>query len=407
MLIKKSKIRRSTIILAIALIGYLKPPFTVAYPLLDNVFDIARILSSAIVFWYIFSKRIKLSPVAKSILVYEALFVIITIARNGNTTQAIISGVTIVGEVFLFELGIKWNIRGFLKTLCNILIFYIFANFATVILVPNGFIQTEMGTPMYFLGIHNRFVFWMLPFFCYKCIQDYLDSDKIHINTYFIISLCLLTLLIKNAAGGVIGLTVALALTLLFQNRDMKVNDYRIFLATYFVLWLGLTFFDTIGNWEWLTYGIFHKSNSLLARLSLWQRGKTYLSEDLSHLLFGFGLESDAIIKGKFWYTHLHNNLLNVLYQSGIIGGLIYILPFIFVAKNLTKYKNSKICNVISLTLFSFLIMLLMDTYDLYGHLYTILILAANIDCFISPNRLKNITHAVTNKGLRKSNGRK
>lgn len=373
------RLKKSTLALTIALIGYLKPPFSVAFPIIDNTFDILRVVSSILVFWYFFSKKVRASIVSKCFFIYEIMFIAITIGRNGNVTQAVISGVTIVGELLLFELGIKWNLTGFLKVLCNILVIYVILNFVTIIAVPNGFTQTEMGTPLFFLGIHNRFVFWMLPLFCYMFIYDYIVFDRIHLVTYLIIVLCLLTLIMKNAAGGTIGLIIALVLALVSQNKDVKINDYRIYLIVYLLLWVGLTFLDRLGNWEWLTYGIFHKSDSLVARLSLWQRGKAYLGEDLSHLMWGYGLETDEVLKAKFWYSHLHNNLLNVLYQTGIMGAIMYSSSFVCIAKDLVRNKKNQIANVIAITIFSFLIMLLMDTYDLYGHLYTILILAANI----------------------------
>ncbi len=378
------RVKFSVIILMIATIGYLKPPCLIAFPNLNKIFNIVRIISLAIVGYMIISKNIAISRTTKILCFFEIYFVFITIIRLGNVSQALISAVTVIGEILLFELGIKWKLKTFLKILCNILQFYVVINFISIFVAPNGILQTEMKTPMYFLGMHNRFVFWMLPLISFMGVRSYLLKNKITWNVYFIYILCLLSLLLKGAAGALIGLIMFAPFFLIIERKYLSCADYKLYIIVYLLLWITLTFFDTLDMWSWLTYGVFRKSGSLTARLSLWTRGKQYLTEDIKYLLFGYGLELDNTIRDKFWYVHLHNNLLNVIYQCGILGMLLYLLAFISVIKKVSQYKHNKICQILTFSLFSFLIMLLMDTYDLYGHFYTLLVLAMNLDYIVA-----------------------
>lgn len=397
MLLNNKNIKWLNIMLVVLIIGFLKPPAFVAFPIVDKIFNLLRVFSAIVVFFCVSILNVGVSRITKSIIVYQIFFVIDTFFQKGNTVQAIILAITIAGEVCAFELGIRINYYFFINSICIIMSSYIIINVLSILLFPNGIIATEMGTPIYFLGIHNRFVFWMLPCICYLTIRDLSIDGKICVHSYIIFLLCIFPLILKNAAGATIGLLIAGVLIKFTKCQRSKFNDYRLYLILYFAFWLGLTFFDILGKFEWLTSGIFHKSGSLIERLNLWRKAKGFLSTAWYKLLFGFGLESSSIIKKKFWYNHLHNNLMNVIYQTGIIGAVIYSMPFLRVIDISKKNKSNEIINVVSIFVFSFLIMLLMDTYDTYGHFYTILVFAGNIEHI----KNKQICHMLSKRNIK------
>ena len=62
---------------------------------------------------------------------------------------------------------------------------------------------------------------------------------------------------------------------------------------------------------------------------------------------------------------HSHSYFLNILVQSGVFGLISFLLCIFVSLKKLSQYENSNISKIISFTIFSMLIMLLVDTFDI------------------------------------------
>ena len=387
---KLSKEKLTTALFLFCMVGYLKPSFISEISIWNNFFNIVRVISLIIVLIYTFKYKFHLSIPAKMIIVYFIYYMLITAYRRGDTTQAAIGAITIIGEVCLFELIIKKDFIWFLKVLCTVLSVYVIINLMTIFIVPQGFGVTDNKTPVYFLGIHNRFVFWMLPLICYMCLYDYLTKERLTWKVYAIYSICMFTLIYKGAVGAMLGLGSFIFFFTFLNKKERKFVNYNIYLIVYYSLWIAVTFGGLLVFLQNIIYVIFDKSGSVLARLSLWNRAIKYLSVDSNHLLLGYGLEVSKVIQKKFRYVHVHNNLLNVAYQTGVVGVVLYTLPFLSVRKKLMKYNSYPVARVIAFAIFAFLFMLLADTYDLYGHFYTLLVLAGNIPVILEKVKGRN-----------------
>ena len=329
------KIRISSILMMIALIGFMKPSATLAYPIIDMVFNVWRVISVGIILGLILYEKVHISKASHYIALFQVYLMGITILNRGDTIQAIINGLTIIGEVFLFEYAVKKNFKYFLEVICRVLVLYICVNQITLYLFPEGLLTTDRGAPIYFLGIHNRFIFWILPALCYLCIKSYIEFNKISLLIYIIHFVCIVTFWERNAAGATIGCLMFSAFFILISKRKIRIADYRMYILLYFILWFTLSFFDSLDFWSWLTYGIFEKKGSLVVRINMWETAKRFWLEDSIHFLFGYGREFDLKILTKFPYIHVHNNLLNVAYQGGIVGGMLYFSPFFIIRKSL------------------------------------------------------------------------
>lgn len=386
------KVKISTIILTICMIGFLKPPFTSSIPILDTSFNSFRVIGFIVIVVHCLSKKVTISMFTKGMICYELIYVLITIYRNGNLSQSVIVAATVIGELILFEIAIKKgqkNFADFLNLICRILSVYVILNLISIWLLPQGFDLTENKSPIYFLGIHNRFIFWMLPLISFSCLSAYLKRGKLSYKQYIIHFICLFTLLGRNAVGGALGLLLFYIFWILIQKRKAVWADYRLYLIVYITFWLALTFSDSLVSLTNITL-LNNKEGSLAARLNLWTKGINYLATDLNHLLLGYGLEIDNVIKVKFWYSHLHNNLLNVAYQTGIIGVVTYCIPFVSLIRPFLEFKYDNSARIVSFTLLIFFMILLVDTYDIYGHFYVFGVIGSNFKFISSQNGNKS-----------------
>lgn len=387
----KGKFNPSTFGLLFCMIGYMKPSFISEIASVNKIFDLIRIISFIIIIGYLYKYRFNVSIVTKIAMAFYIYNIIVTILTGGEVLQLIINVITIIGEMCLFEIAIKKNIYKFLDYICKILSLYVVINLLSIILIPNGFFITESKTPIYFLGIHNRFIFWMLPLMCFLCVNAYITKKRITWKEYFIYFVCLVTLIQQWAVGAMLGLGLFIIYFIFISKRKAKIANYDTYLFIYFGMWIILTFTGLLDALQWVTMALFNKGGTIQARLSLWDRAVYYSKKDLIHLLFGYGLEKNEVVKSKFWYIHVHNNLLNVMYQSGIIGAIMYSSMFVSIRNILNKYKNVNVAKVIAFSIFVFLFMLLVDTYDLYGHFYTLLVLGANLPIIIKDTKLKEV----------------
>ena len=81
---------------------------------------------------------------------------------------------------------------------------------------------------------------------------------------------------------------------------------------------------------------------STLARMKLNEIGVDLFN---SKPLFGYGIDNAKIYGNAYFHTteyYLHNNFLEILANLGLVGFVIYYLPYIIILYRLVRYWNSK-----------------------------------------------------------------
>jgi O-antigen ligase len=77
-----------------------------------------------------------------------------------------------------------------------------------------------------------------------------------------------------------------------------------------------------------------------------------------------------------------HNSLLDLLYKTGIIGFVSYIIIIYKSLKELYKYRDYKIAKFISIVLFTYFIMMLTEAYP-YDFIIFIFVFCYNVKFLI------------------------
>ena len=92
----------------------------------------------------------------------------------------------------------------------------------------------------------------------------------------------------------------------------------------------------------------------------MWDRALEYIKE---HWLIGAGINTVKVDAAILKAPHTHDYLLQIMYQAGLVGLIGFIVIIILVVQRLTHAKDRKYSYIISSTLFSFLVMLLTESY--------------------------------------------
>lgn len=217
-----------------------------------------------------------------------------------------------------------------------------------------GYVLTDQN--WYFFTYDNASLFIFLPIaavFVYYCIK--FNNKSFKYCLIYEISVLLMYLLKSAVSAEVVFALFVVVSTIYFYkitSRDkIKIN------ISYKKTWIMILIFHIMiitivgSDIAYKVAGFFEKDGSFTGRDVIWHRAKEYIS--LSPI-FGYGMEETLAKTMKLVYPHCHNILLEILYDGGIIGFVLYVIFII----NFTPRKNNNnyTSNIFNLCLLCYLI---------------------------------------------------
>ena len=107
------------------------------------------------------------------------------------------------------------------------------------------------------------------------------------------------------------------------------------------------------------------------------------MNRDSDSLIFGIG-RGNRIISSSFnTIDEEHNLILQILLDSGLIGVGLFSLLLIMIGFKIKKYKDYTISKIISISIFSYLIVGLMESVFYKREFWILLVLGYGIDKII------------------------
>ncbi len=357
------------------IIPFFKPDIVASFPQLNYILSAWQV-ASFIYICILYFKKGKISKFVLLFLLYYLIVLIATILNNGNINKWIMNFTLYLGTIMIIERYIKEDNIKILRIL--VIIFYglTIGNTLSFILFPNGLAQTEfLQTPIYMLGIDNRFAFTYIPGLCITGVYDLIKNKKISKITilYFVITFSTLIYFWSAAALFVEALFI---LYFIFIYR-MKVNiSPKIYFAIAIVGFIALVFLRIQNIFSFLIVDILHKDLTLSNRTLIWDIAIKIIKQNK---ILGIGIQGSNEMHNLITAYHSHSDFLNILLQSGILGLGAYWIILYKCFGCLSKYKNNPIAQLIAFSIGILLIMLLVDTFDITANLFIIICLAYNI----------------------------
>ena len=129
---------------------------------------------------------------------------------------------------------------------------------------------------------------------------------------------------------------------------------------------------------EFLIVDVLHRNLTLTDRVFIWDCVIEYIKHKP---LFGYGYEYKSIrlLKTNPISYHAHNQILEIIYQTGFLGLICISLIVYESIKSLNKYKSYKLSKFLILSLFILLIMMLTEAYAYNTFIY-ICVLCSNFN---------------------------
>lgn len=361
------------IIMFILILLLFEPNIAVKYNLFNNVFVCGSVISFIFITMLIIREKKTINKITLLMIIFRTLLICTTIYNNGDILKVGYQSIIIISLMLYAEYYYRNDkILDFINILSNILTLYLFINIILYILYPNGLYLARGG--IHFLGIRTRFTEYSMLLLLLNIINYQLKIENIKIFI-FKMTIVLLNIFIPRIATAIIGLIIFI-LVYIFFKKKIKIN-YKLIFAVSLIITALIVFFRIQDIFSYVIVDLLHKDLTLTGRTSIWDKSYTYIFDKF--VLFGHGMKIDGNF--VFWRVQLwqaHNQLLQILYEGGILGTILfYEIFFMSLTKlNHTNQINEKIKKSIGAMFFSFGIMMITEIYGYYLPTYILIILA-------------------------------
>lgn len=359
---------------------------------IDNIYKILKLICSAYIFLLYF-KKCHISKFVALACVFQSICLFSTIIHHGSITRFTGPALTTIVMAMSAEILIHTNnlfsaIKKLLPYFRTIFVFNLF----TILLID----FTPLDSPVYFLGIDNRWIFTYLPWICFEFLYSTHKYGKINKISTIFFALSELTLIWEKSYAAM--LLFALWALILIKSKLQAITKHatRIFGAT-IITNLAIVVLR-VQNLFAPILNKMGKGSTLSGRTHLWD---SVFSVAKNHPWLGNGMQTEAYDKTLFFTTsktklsflkvaHAHNTYMTILYRSGVIGLSLFItLLYLPIRKIKTSYTN-KYSAILLTGIIITLLLGIFDTLD-YSGLYFILGSAYGIEFIISTDNRKNL----------------
>lgn len=337
-----------------------------------------------ILIFYIKNRKIYNQKFFFFYLSYFILLCIVTLIKNGDITSFIMSASKFIMMFLLYNYCVVKYKKTFLKS--NLIYFTILLliNLITIVLYPKGlYINAAEAWANWFLGYKNAFILYIIPAILMSHYLDILNDKKITMHTIFIIIISLVTTLLIDSSTGIVGIAILL-LGIIFSNKisKIKIFNFKNILIVYLILFFAIIIFRMQDIFSVVIEDILHRDLNFTNRIYIWDTAIKYIKESF---IFGYGFETSAIRVIKFNYLQAvtcHNQLLDLLYQSGIVGVSIIACVLIELNKGIKAIKNNRLKVLSLVALSTYFIMMLSEYYSFnnYIFIFAIILNLSNIN---------------------------
>ena len=374
-----------TIIYIILLIPFFKPR-----SLLYGIADFSNFYHklSLISFIVILILTIKKKRVSKSIMyiaIYLLILLISTYFNKGDINNCINIIIETLTLSLIIDYGTKYNTSVFLSAFNIFLYSLVIINFVSIFVYPNGmYVDTSNYADNWFLGFKNVHILFILPAIAISFINSYYHRKKFTVSNYVLLIISMTTLIKVNSSTSIVGVFIIIlfliAIKVVEKTGWINIKNFSI---AYIIAFFAIVIFRLQNIFAFIIVDVLKKDLSFTNRTFIWDNVIGLITEKP---FIGYGVETNAIRLSRtisFRSVHAHNQILEILYKTGIIGIIPFIMIVVSAFKELMKYKNNILSKLLSIIMLVWMIMMLTEAY-LFEYFIYFFVICANIKYLIN-----------------------
>ena len=329
-------------------------------------------------------KEIKYNWYILLIIIFLIFNSIVSIGKTEVTT-ILSSFINVAGLCLVVNYGSRKNASHFFKGFKFAFSFLLLVNLITMIKYPDGLYYNpgNNSSQNWFLGYKNAIIMYIYPLIIFSHI-DTIVFKKRKISKFdlfaFIISVA--SIVMSNSSTSIVGLTVIIAVIVL---PNLIKNTTLLNSINYFYAYIGLFFaiivFKMQNIFSFIIEDVLHKDLTFTGRTFIWE----YVLKNIKNIpLFGYGDKSFVYtLASGTTVRSTHNQILQIIYNYGVISVTLFILILFITMKKLYKIREFQLVKFVSLYIFMWFIMMLIESYDMQYFMYLV-VLAYNTNYIIN-----------------------
>ena len=342
-----ANIRIKSIIIFILVVPLLKPEgLSELSPFADAViYDYGLYIDSAIIFlWFVISlaRRRKISFVLICVFAFVLYEALNTVIQGGSLYNLAASWLKILLAGMLIECCID-DFKPLIASMYIYLFVLLSINLVLVLMFPNGMFVSSVYYGFdtnWLLGFKSSLQYYVFPLIVISALYSHYSGKRFQF--IFVLILCHTeTVLVRNTML-LVGLLIFDLLVILVYLRKRSVS-YAVQVPFIGALNFVFIFFGELamkgeGFLSWLILGILGKSTTIYSRIAIWDTVIYRLSDSW---LFGLGVLSDETRMNLIGtHAHAHNQMLQVVFESGVVGLLLFLLIFAVLVRTMYGRKD-------------------------------------------------------------------
>lgn len=268
------------------------------------------------------------------------VYLLLVMIVNGNISDVDQWGKTtiyVLDLILVLEYFIrKRKTEELLSAISSLGVVYFLLNILSFLLFPEGFVR-NVGGVYHFLGTRNVILRYFFAFLTAAGLQyEYYGKKK----QLIIIILAGVFHFLYFKVATAVACCLLIVGFLLVKDGLKRMMSMKTILLISTLLSVGFVFFDAEQLFAWFIENVLHKDIGLNSRSRIWAIAIENIFDSKAGLWLGHGIVNNGhfIYMDKLYWP-AHNQLLNWLYEYGIIGVSILYLFFFKLEKNIEK-KN-------------------------------------------------------------------
>lgn len=350
-----------------------------AMPIVDKLFSLLRLGVSALVFAQFFAHRTKLGWFVLLMACYWAFVLYTTRLHHGHIVGVISYGITILALFISMQKDLEINPVGTMKTLCNIFSFFIYANFITLLLFPNGIWMTEDGNARFLIGgNYNQMGGFIIVGLTTNLAYYHMNPYAKRSSLFLLFSIALLTVTLVGSQTSTVGVA-ALLLFVLAPTEKIRKLGFVAMIVLYFIF-QHLTVFSLTEYSENSYFGKFitqglKKDLTFTERTTIWRSTQLMI---IKSPVIGYGRQDEEWHYANIDGMMPHNWVLTLLLKGGVVLLGIFVIIMIYCMR-CSIHNHSPANFYIMCGAWVLASMMIMEVYNI-GLICYLLCLMANAD---------------------------
>ncbi|WP_408071425.1 O-antigen ligase family protein [Butyrivibrio sp. JL13D10] len=297
-----------------------------------------------------FKNRYIPSRMVLLVWVYYIYLVANSFLAGNKDIHLITSSIKILALLAVIDMQIQSNQQKAIEILYYVVGFFCMVDAASIIFFPDGLYQLTTNWNEWSYSISNYWIFghknnhaiWFILFGYLTYLHcTNLKKDKAKIICFFYALISVLSMvIIKSSTSLVVIVIVNLAIYKFgFSNNDIRFET-KILLYISFIINVLVIFGFTVFL-QPIVELFFNKDLTFSGRTLAWQNALFFIAQKP---FFGWGIIPESNIQsllGSIAFVNAHNQILQSLFQGGIILLLIIIVIFIYIANSIDNELDS------------------------------------------------------------------